>query len=284
VSGDFLQQMARSSSQRVTEAKRHASEAQLLALAQSMTAAPALSLSPTGFDLIAELKRRSPAAGALAAASDAVADRVAAYAGAGAAAISVLTEPVRFDGSLQHLEIAAQALQRYKVPAMRKDFLIDPYQLLEARIAGAGGVLLILRMLSFEQITVLLDCARQLGLFVLLETFDEIDIEVAHRVLGALHAAQGPGGPQLLVGVNCRDLTTLAVVPGRLERLVQLLPEGPPRVAESGVGEAADAARAAGVGYDLALVGSALMAGGDPAPLVSEMLSAGRRACAQRAP
>jgi indole-3-glycerol phosphate synthase len=284
VSGDFLQQMARSSSQRVTEAKRHAPEARLQTLVQSMSAAPELVLSASGFDLIAELKRRSPAAGALAAASDAVAPRVVAYARAGAAAISVLTEPVRFDGSLQHLETAAQALQPYKVPAMRKDFLIDPYQLLEARIAGAGGVLLILRMLSFEQIGVLLDCARQLKLFVLLETFDEIDIEVAHRVLASVRSGQAPDRPPLLVGVNCRDLTTLAVVPGRLERLVQLLPEGAPRVAESGVGGAADAARAAGAGYDLALVGSALMAGGDPAPLVSEMLAAGRHARAQRAP
>ena len=284
MSGDFLEQMARSSAQRVMEARRQMTEARLQSLAEGMSAAPQLVLSATGFDLIAELKRRSPAAGALAAASDAVAGRVAAYARAGAAAISVLTEPARFDGSLQHLETAAQALQPFKVPAMRKDFLVDPYQLLEARIAGAGGVLLILRMLSFEQISALLDCARRLGLFVLLETFDEIDIEIAHRVLAAARSDQYASRPPILVGVNCRDLTTLAVVPGRLERLAQLLPAGAPRVAESGVGGAADAARAAGVGYDLALVGSALMAGGDPAPLVSQMLAAGRRARAQRAP
>jgi indole-3-glycerol phosphate synthase len=267
VSGDFLQQMARGSLQRVAEAKRRASEAGLRELAQGTPSAPPLVLSPTGFDLIAELKRRSPAAGLLAAASDAV---------------SVLTEPTRFDGSLQHLESAARALKPCGVPAMRKDFVVDPYQLLEARVAGAGGVLLILRMLSAAQITALIECAHDLGLFVLMETFDEIDIEVAHRVLGALRADCTRARQALLVGVNCRDLATLAVVPGRLEHLVQLLPDGVPRVAESGVTGAADAARVAGVGYDLALVGSALMAGGDPTTLVRDMLAAGRRARTQR--
>jgi indole-3-glycerol phosphate synthase len=282
VSGDFLQQMARGSLQRVAEAKRRASEAGLRELAQGTPSAPPLVLSPTGFDLIAELKRRSPAAGLLAAASDAVAERVEAYARAGAAAVSVLTEPTRFDGSLQHLESAARALKPCGVPAMRKDFVVDPYQLLEARVAGAGGVLLILRMLSAAQITALIECAHDLGLFVLMETFDEIDIEVAHRVLGALRADCTRARQALLVGVNCRDLATLAVVPGRLEHLVQLLPDGVPRVAESGVTGAADAARVAGVGYDLALVGSALMAGGDPTTLVRDMLAAGRRARTQR--
>ena len=160
MSGDFLQQMARGSLQRVAEAKRRASEAGLRELAQGTPSPPPLVLSPTGFDLIAELKRRSPAAGLLAAASDAVAERVEAYARAGAAAVSVLTEPTRFDGSLQHLESAAGALKPCGVPAMRKDFVVDPYQLLEARVAGAGGVLLILRMLSAEQITALIECAH----------------------------------------------------------------------------------------------------------------------------
>jgi indole-3-glycerol phosphate synthase len=282
VSGDFLQQMARGSAQRVAEAKRRIAESRMQELALAAAPPPRLALGKNGFDLIAEMKRRSPAAGPLAAASDTVVERVESYARAGAVAVSVLTEPTRFDGSLQHLETASRALQAYSVPAMRKDFVVDPYQLLEARVAGAGGVLLILRMLSGEQISALLDCAHDVGLFVLMETFDEIDIEVAHRVIGALPADRLKTSAPLLVGVNCRDLTTLAVVPGRLERLAQLLPEGVPRVAESGVAAADDAARAAGVGYDLALVGSALMVGPDPTALVREMLAAGRRARAQR--
>jgi indole-3-glycerol phosphate synthase len=198
---------------------------------------------------------------------------VSAYARAGAAAVSVLTEPQRFDGSLAHLEQAAAVLAPLAVPAMRKDFLIDPYQVLEARVAGAGGVLVILRMLSRVEIEALLECARVQGMFVLLEAFDAHDLERMHELVAA-HAAHGV----LLAGVNCRDLTTLEVVPRRLMELAPLLPRGIPRVAESGVGTAEDARRVAAAGYDLALVGSALMQDADPTTLVRAMLAAGRAA------
>ena len=275
MSSDFLAQMATGSRERVHAAQRACSDAALLARALASAPPPPLQRSPTGFDLIAELKLRSPAAGQFKSAGEDVAARVVAYAQAGAAAVSVLTEPSRFDGSMAHLETAARALAPLRVPAMRKDFLVDPYQVSEARLAGAAGVLVILRMLAQAQIEALLERARSLGLFVLLEAFDEYDIELLHGLV----ARQVRPLSGLLAGVNCRDLTTLQVVPGRLERLAPLLPTSMPRVAESGVGSADDARRVAAAGYDLALVGSALMQGGDPHALASAMLQAGRAVC-----
>ena len=114
-----------------------------------------LRLQAGGFDLIAELKLRSPAAGRLKGPDEDVVTRVTAYARAGAAAVSVLTEPTRFDGSLDHLRARPQALPPLGVPAMRKDFLVDPYQVIEARAAGAGGVLAILRMLPASELEAL---------------------------------------------------------------------------------------------------------------------------------
>ncbi len=272
MSADFLQQMAESSRERVRTARRSVSDAALMELASATSPPPALRRHVDGFDLIAELKLRSPAAGQLKTADEDVPARVAAYAQAGAAAVSILTEPSRFDGSLSHLETGARKLAPLRVPAMRKDFLVDPYQVAEARAAGAGGVLVILRMLPRAEIEGLLERARALRLFVLLEAFDEHDIEQMHDL------AAMPAGGVLLAGVNCRDLVTLQVVPNRLEQLVRLLPTSIPRVAESGVGSAEDARRVAAAGYDLALVGSALMQGEDPRALAGEMLAAGRAA------
>jgi indole-3-glycerol phosphate synthase len=269
----FLEQMAAASQERVRAAKARVAEAALLERALSTPAPPPLRLAPEGFDLIAELKLRSPAAGALGAADAAVAAHVAAYAHAGAAAVSVLTEPTRFDGSLAHLTDAARALAPHRVPAMRKDFLVDPYQVLEARAAGAGGVLLILRMLSRETLGALIECARTHGLFVLLEAFDARDLEHMGEVVAA-----DAGRSTLLAGVNCRDLTTLEVMPERLLELAQLVPRGVPQVAESGVSGAEDASRLATAGYSLILVGSALMRDQDPLGLAQVLIEAGRAA------
>jgi len=272
MSGGFLEQMAVASRERVRAALAARPQAELLARALDTPSPPRLRLQPGGFDLIAELKLRSPAVGQLKGPGEDIAARVTAYASAGAAAVSVLTEPTRFDGSLDHLRTAAQALLPLAVPAMRKDFLVDTYQVIEARLAGAGGVLAILRMLSQPELEALVQQARALELFVLLEAFDEPDLERLHGVLARL------GGTGLLAGVNSRDLTTLQVVPSRLEQLARWLPTGIPRVAESGVASAADARRVAEAGYDLALVGSALMSGVDPAALASAMLNAARAA------
>ena len=269
----FLEQMAATSAARVRRAKASVAEATLLERAQRTPAPPPLRLAADGFDLIAELKLRSPAAGALGVAEASVAEYVTAYAHAGAAAVSVLTEPTRFDGALTHLSDAARALAPHRVPAMRKDFLVDPYQVLEARVAGAGGVLLILRMLSRETLGALIECARSQGLFVLLEAFDAADLERMHEVVAA-----DAGRSTLLAGVNCRDLATLEVVPGRLLELAPLLPGGVPPVAESGVADAEDARRLAAAGYRLLLVGSALMRDQDPAGLARALIETGRAA------
>ena len=272
MSRDFLAQMAAGSRERLEAARAACSHSELLRRAADTPPPPPLRLQPRGFDLIAELKLRSPAAGALASPAENLTARVTAYARAGAAAVSVLTEPTRFDGSLEHLRLAARALSAAGVPVMRKDFLIDPYQVIEARVAGAGGVLAILRMLSERELESIVRQARSLGLFVLLEAFDERDLERLQALLPRL------GREGLLVGVNSRDLASLEVVPSRLEALAGCLPAGIPRVAESGVGTAEDARRVAEAGYDLALVGSALMSGDDPAALASAMLRAGRAA------
>lgn len=335
----FLDQMALGSRERATAAMT-VEPLQALRARCGDLPPPAALARAGGFDLIAELKLRSPALGDLGTAGVDPGARVTAYARAGAAAVSVLTEPSRFSGSLDHLRAAAAALAPLGVAAMRKDFLVDPYQLYEARACGAGGALLIVRMLSRDLLAEMLDCARELGLFVLVEAFDEKDIAAAVEALtlarlstpgtsplapktGKSLAGRSPsssprvsergttrsGQPEddrcpsgsdypafganggtpgveraargdVLLGVNSRDLQTLQVVPRRLEQLAPLLPGDMPRVAESGLETADDAARMVRAGYDMALVGGALMAAPDPGALVAAMLSAGRAAAA----
>jgi indole-3-glycerol phosphate synthase len=270
---DFLAGMAASSRERSAAAQAELPERELRARLRDFSPAPELKLG--AFDLIAEVKLRSPAVGLLkAAATEDVGERVSVYARAGAAAVSILTEPSRFDGSLADLEKGARALQALDVPAMRKDFIVDRYQVLEGRYAGAGGVLAILRMIPRPALEQVIDTALEQGMFVLLEAFDEPDIELAHALVETRLAHRN----RLLVGVNSRDLVTLKVVPGRLDALGNQLPHSVKRVAESGVATADDAARAARSGYDLALVGSALMSAADPAALARDMLAAARQA------
>jgi indole-3-glycerol phosphate synthase len=274
---DFLGSMAASSRARSAAARATFPASELRARIANLPPAPKLSF--THFDLIAEVKLRSPAVGLLkAAAEEDVGARVAAYALAGAAAVSILTEPSRFDGSLEDLAKGARALAPLSVPAMRKDFLVDGYQVLEGRAAGASGVLAILRMIPRADLEALIDTAIGLDMFVLLEAFDAPDIELAHALIESRRAHR----ELLLVGINSRDLVTLKVVPGRLDELASSLPTHVKRVAESGVATGADAARVAAAGYDLALVGSALMSAADPAVLAGEMLARGRAAVAAR--
>jgi len=276
--GDFLAAMAASSRARSAAARSRLPEREVRARIADLPAAPALALST--FDLIAEVKLRSPAVGLLkAAAEEDVGARASLYASAGAAAVSILTEPSRFDGSLEDLAKGAAALHPLAVPAMRKDFLVDGYQVLEGRLAGAGGVLAIIRMLPRGDLEQLIDAALALNMFVLLEAFDAADIELAHALVDARRGQLG----LLLVGVNSRDLATLKVVPGRLDALASSLPADVKRVAESGVATADDAARMAACGYDLALVGSALMSADDPAGLAGAMLAQARAAVGTRA-
>lgn len=274
----FLTEMARSSLERVTQARSVETQEALWQRASEAPPAPPLALSAEGFDVIAELKLRSPATGMLRTASEDVCARVSAYADGGAVAVSVLTEPYRFDGSMAHLARAAETLAPLGVPTLRKDFLVDPYQVMEARALGAGGVLVILRMLDHGRIVELLDCAAMLHMFVLLEAFDEEDLDRARQIVDERAGRH----EKLLVGVNARDLDTLQVVPGRLEALAVKVPAGVPRVAESGVSRAEDAAQLAQAGYQLILVGSALMADTEPQALLRAMLEGGRAALAKR--
>jgi indole-3-glycerol phosphate synthase len=271
----FLDDMARSSALRVAQAIARESPAELERRARAAPPCAPLRLSTLGFDVIAELKLTSPAAGRLAEQNEDWLGRVEAYAQGGAAAVSVLTEPSRFDGSLEHLRQACKVLAPLGVPAMRKDFLVDPYQVLEARAAGAGGVLVIVRMLTQMQMSQLLDAAAEHGMFVLLEAFDAVDLSKAVDLL-ASRASFRVRPDNILLGINCRDLQTLKVVPERFEALAAQLPRNWPAVAESGVATAADAKRMMRLGYRLALIGTALMSLDDPAQLLREIFATTR--------
>jgi indole-3-glycerol phosphate synthase len=262
---DFLEQMAASSRERAAAA-----------VVPTPKLRPRSPLATTRFGIIAEIKQRSPAEGALATpGAEDLAARAKTYAGAGAAAISVLTEPERFDGHLDHLAAVVDAVPG--TPVMRKDFLVDPVQIREAHAVGASGVLLITAMLDDKTLNAMLDCAWNHDLFVLLEAFSEEDIERAKRLFeSVVHMSKARYG-ELLFGVNSRNLRTLEVDPTRLERYALLLPDGV-AVAESGLRTAADAERVAAKGYRLALVGTALMRTDDPAALIRDMTEAGASA------
>jgi indole-3-glycerol phosphate synthase len=270
----LLEEMARSGAERLKQARATESEAALRRRAEQAPAPRPLVQGAGGFDLIAEYKRRSPSAGPLLRDDEPEvyadpAGRARLYARGGAACVSVLTEPTRFDGSLDDLAAACAAVE---VPVMRKDFLLDPYQVLEARAAGASGVLVIVRLLDDPALTALLDAAAAAGLFALVEVFDERDAERAGRVL------EGRAAGQLLVGVNVRDLASLDTDGDRLEAIAASLPPGLPRVAESGLMLPEDTARAARLGYGLGLVGTALMRARDPVTMVESMLASARYA------
>ena len=266
----LLDQMAEGSRDRVRAALR-AETVQAIRARALATDAP-VGLVLTDFDLIAECKLRAPSSGRLGAESmgpEDIAERARSYGEAGAAAVSVLTEPLRFDGHLDHMKAAAGLA---RVPVMRKDFLVSPIQIYEARAGGAGGVLLITRMLDDAALEAMLDGAEEMDLFALVECFDAED---AKRTAQAISGRSG----QLLVGVNTRDLRTLEVVPTRLAQMVADLPPGVPWVAESGMATSEDVGAAAALGYRLALVGTALMRAPDPGVLVRQMKEAGRAAC-----
>ncbi|MFC7457871.1 indole-3-glycerol phosphate synthase TrpC [Brachybacterium sp. GCM10030267] len=215
----------------------------------------------TTMGLIAEVKRASPSKGALAE-IPAPADLAAIYADSGASAISVLTEPRRFRGSLEDLD-AVRA--RVDVPVLRKDFIVDPYQVLEARAHGADLVLLIVAALEDSLLRDLAELTAELGMQALIEahTADELD-----RAL-ALDAD--------LLGVNARDLKTLDVHPDRAGDLLRRIPAGPLAIGESAVASVQDVEAYAAAGADAVLVGEALVTAGDPAAAVTAFRQVARR-------
>jgi len=261
---DFLQNMAAASAERATALSSDYSSADF--------DKPLVKLDLGDFDVIAEIKEHSPAEGKLGSRESDRAVRATRYASGGAVAISVLTEPSRFAGDLVHLEEVVAAVP--ETPVMRKDFLVEPVQVHEARKAGASGVLLIATMLSDAKLREMLNVAWQHGMFVLLEAFDENDLARASKLLEDDDECERAAGGQLLIGVNTRNLRTLKVDAKRLQRLAPLLPDAR-CVAESGLHVADDAATVAGYGYRMALVGTALMRSDDPAALIAAMRHAG---------
>jgi indole-3-glycerol phosphate synthase len=220
---------------------------------------PVPAFRAAGSSVIAEVKRRSPSKGDLADIADPAA-LAAAYERGGAAAISVLTEERRFGGSLADLDAVRAAVA---TPLLRKDFVVEPYQLLEARAHGADLVLLIVAALPGDELTRLYDHARELGLTALVEVHDEREIERAV----ALEAR--------LVGVNARNLRTLDVDPSTFATLAPLLPDDVVKVAESGIAGPDDVRRHVGEGADVVLVGEALVRDGDPEGAVRELAGLG---------
>lgn len=218
--------------------------------------------APEGVRVIAEVKRNSPARGALAPIADPAA-LAAAYATGGAAAISVLTEPRFFGGTLDDL---AAVRERVGVPVLRKDFVVHPYQVVEAAAYGADLVLLIVAALEPRELASLLNEAADCGLAALVEVHSEAELAVAVDA-----------GAQI-VGVNARDLTTLAVDRGILTRLAHAIPGDVVCVAESGVRGPDDVRAYAAAGADAVLVGSSLVVSGQPADAVAALVEAGRRA------
>jgi len=264
---DFLKQMAELSGQRAASARRSFHDGEL--------DKPVIPIRLGGFDLIAEIKEASPSAGVLNELQRSRAELLAGYTQGGAAAISVLTEPTRFGGDIAHLEeVSAQS----EIPVMRKDFLVDPWQVLEARAAGASGILLIAAMLPDGQLDDMLECAFEHSMFVLLESFDGDDLARTVKLLQSDHNRRQAAQHKLLIGVNTRNLRTLQVDAGRLASLSSMLPADAVCVAESGMSESADVATAASLGYRMALVGSALMQSADTSRLLADMLAAGRGA------
>lgn len=209
----------------------------------------------TSLAVIAEIKRRSPALGSLAEDLDAVA-RARAYVSAGARAISVLTEPDHFHGSLEDLVSVASAVE---VPVLMKDFVIDPRQVRIAAACGASAVLLILRMLDGPGLLACLEAAREEGLDVLLEVHDAAELDRA-----LLHDG--------IIGINNRNLDSLAIDTTNFDRLVTRVPEGCIVVAESGYRDAIDLGHLVGRA-DAALVGTALSRTERPQDLLQGVVS-----------
>jgi indole-3-glycerol phosphate synthase len=207
--------------------------------------------------VIAECKRRSPAKGVLRTDYDPAAI-AAGYAAAGAAAISVLTEPSFFDGSLEHLQAVRAAVT---IPVLRKDFIVSEYQLLEARAGGADAALLIVAALTAAELTGLLARAGDLGLDVLVEVHSAEELTVAIDAGAAI------------IGVNNRNLRTLSVDLRTSETLIAAMPSAAVAVSESGLRTAEDLTRLRSLGYRAFLMGERFMTAADPGAALAQLLA-----------
>jgi indole-3-glycerol phosphate synthase len=251
--------------QRIVEVRRQR-ESTVVLEARAATASPrgaafegALGMAGR-INVIAECKRRSPSKGVLAADYDAPAIATR-YERGGAAAISVLTEPTFFDGALEHLTAVRRAVG---LPLLRKDFIVDEYQLFEARAAGADAILLIVAALDQRELVRLQNRAWDLGLAALVEVHD--DSELTRAVDSGAR----------LIGVNNRNLRTLQVDIDGSYRLAARIPEGVVGVSESGLSTGADLERLAAAGYRAFLIGERFMTDRDPADAIRELIRSAR--------
>jgi indole-3-glycerol phosphate synthase len=259
---DFLSRAAAASRKRLAAAETARPLAELSGVIHDLPPARSLEAAlrqPGQVSIIAEIKKASPSAGLLA---ENFEPRLIAgtYADGGASAISVLTEPRKFMGHLDHVRQARVA----GIPVLRKDFIVSSYQVAESRVAGADAVLLIVAMLGEVGLRQLLQACDRYAIGALVEIHDEQDLEIALRCR-----------PRI-IGVNARNLRSLEVEPELCHQLAEALPRNLIRVAESGVSSPEQMAALRQSGYDAALIGQALMQAPEPAALLAELLSAGK--------
>ena len=251
----YLEDLLVSTRARVTEARGkvtdEALEQRISAVAPARSLKDALSGPRTA--VIAEIKRASPSKGALRDDLDA-GSLARSYAEGGADAISVLTEPTGFKGSLDDMKVALGA----DLPVLRKDFIIDPFQVMESRAEGADAILLIVRTVG-DEFSSLFQATRSLGMDALVEVFDETDLERALEV-----------GAEI-VGINHRDLETFEVDPDRTAKLAPRIPDGVIVVGLSGVETRADVERLEAAGAHAVLVGESLVTAADPIAKLREL-------------
>jgi indole-3-glycerol phosphate synthase len=215
------------------------------------------SLQSSKLSVIAEVKRSSPSKGALAKISD-PAELALRYQAGGATAVSVLTEGRKFGGSLADLDAVRSAIN---IPILRKDFMVDDYQIFESRAHGADIVLLIVAALSDLQLSEFYAIAKSLGMQVLVETHT---LEEVERALSL--------DPEI-IGVNARDLTTLKIDLGAFDKLAKAIPAGKIKVAESGISSVAEVISYRKSGAEAILVGEALVKDGDPAQMIQNFIN-----------
>ncbi len=261
MSATVLERILRNTYEEVARRKRELPIDQLEGGGEAATARRSLhaAIAGPGISVIAEFKRRSPSAGTLRERPD-VAELVGAYERGGAAAVSILTEGPHFDGSLEDLREARTACA---LPVLRKDFIVDPYQLHEARAAGADAVLLIVAALEQPTLRDLHEEASDLGLDALVEVHDRAELARANEV-GAR-----------LIGINNRDLRDFSVDVERTFALLEEVPDGVAVVSESGIATAEQLRRLAERGVRAVLVGETLMRSPDPQAALRELLSGG---------
>lgn len=260
--GSYLDDLLRAAYERVAHDKSRRSQASVEDAAYATQLPPSFrdALTSPGVAVIAEIKRASPSKGPLAPELDAVA-QAKAYQAGGAAAISVLTEPHWFKGSLGDLE----AVSALGTPTLRKEFIVDAYQVFEARGAGASAVLLIAAALELSQLAELYAAAQSVDLDVLVEVHDESEAEQV-LTLGAD-----------IIGVNARDLRSFTLDPDGFRRVRTMLPSHVTAVAESGVKTVDDVTRYAHDGADAILVGEQFVVSPRPETEVARFVAAGQR-------